>query len=407
MENSSNANAQNGARKHWLDNLRWVTVLLVLFYHVIYFYNNKGVFGGIGGFGIYPDVKQYQDVVMYILYPWFMPLLFLLAGISAKYALDKADANGVGKDDASGKNGGKAGRKWFGARTRKLLVPATIGLLVFQWMTGYFNTVVAGVAQGANLSEGVPAIGKYIMWSFSGIGPLWFIQDLWLFSLILLLIRPLDRSDRFHDWCGRVFGGKLGILWTVLILGVLFFGAEQLMIHNPRPETLDGLYNLYKPLFYFVPFLMGYFIFSNDSVQDALGKYWAPTLAAAVAAGGVLIATGFGQDNTTPQYLSSPLNCIYGWLACLAMVGWFRARFDHTGRFAAYLTKSSFGLYILHYLVIASFGYMMKMYTQLPPLAMYAILTVAVFAITPLLYEILRRIPFVRWAILGEKKSRG
>ena len=66
-------------RKHWLDNLRWVTVLLVLFYHVFYFYNNKGVFGGIGGFGDYPQCPQYQDVVMYILYPWFMPMLFLLA----------------------------------------------------------------------------------------------------------------------------------------------------------------------------------------------------------------------------------------------------------------------------------------------------------------------------------------
>ena len=48
-------------RKHWIDNLRWVTVLLVLLYHVIYFYNNKGVFGGIGGFG---DGPQYQDIVM-------------------------------------------------------------------------------------------------------------------------------------------------------------------------------------------------------------------------------------------------------------------------------------------------------------------------------------------------------
>ena len=27
-------------RKHWIDNLRWVTVLLVLLYHVVYFYNN-------------------------------------------------------------------------------------------------------------------------------------------------------------------------------------------------------------------------------------------------------------------------------------------------------------------------------------------------------------------------------
>ena len=71
-------------RKHWIDNLRWVTVLLVLFYHVIYYYNGKGVVGGIGGFG----GPQYQDFVMYLLYPWFMPLLFLLAGISARYALD-------------------------------------------------------------------------------------------------------------------------------------------------------------------------------------------------------------------------------------------------------------------------------------------------------------------------------
>ena len=71
-------------RKHWIDNLRWVTVLLVLFYHVIYYYNGKGVVGGIGGFG----GPQYQDGIMYLLYPWFMPLLFLLAGISARYALD-------------------------------------------------------------------------------------------------------------------------------------------------------------------------------------------------------------------------------------------------------------------------------------------------------------------------------
>ena len=33
----------------------------------------------------------------------------------------------------------------------------------------------------------------------------------------------------------------------------------------------------------------------------------------------------------------------------------------------AYMTRSSYGLYIVHYLVIASLGYMMKTYTQLPP----------------------------------------
>ena len=366
-------------RKHWMDNLRWVTVLLVLFYHVIYFYNNKGVFGGIGGFGPYPEYPQYQDVVMYILYPWFMPLLFLLAGVSARYALDKYD-----------------GKAWFKARTRKLLVPATIGLFVFQWMTGYFNTVVA---ESQGVFDGLPGVAKYVMMAISGCGPLWFAQDLWLFSLLLLLVRKLDAKNRFYDACG-----KMGLI-PIILLGILFCLGEYTLVRTPRPDSADGLYNLYKPLFYFIPFLMGYFVFANDAVQEKLKQAWIPLLGCAAVTGVALVVTTFGQDNTTPQYLASPLNCLYGWVMCLAMMGWFQAKFDRTGQFAGYMTRSSFGLYIVHYLVIASLGYMMKMYTQLPPVAMYVILTVAVFTLSPALYELLRRIPFVRWAVLGEKKA--
>ena len=365
-------------RKLWLDNLRWVTVLLVLFYHVIYFYNNKGVFGGIGGFGDYPQCPQYQDVVMYILYPWFMPVLFILAGISARYALEKQTA-----------------KEWFKARTRKLLVPGTIGLFIFHWMVGYFNTVVA---QQGGVFEGVPGVVKYVIMAVSGIGPLWFIQLLWLLWLVLLLVRKLDRNDRFWNWCG-----KANIVWVIL-LGVLFWLSAQTLIKNPRPESADGLVNLYKPVFYLVSFLLGYFVFSHDEVQEKLGKAWIPLLACAVVAGGILIGTTFGQNNTSPEYMSSPLNCLYGWLMCLAMMAWFKARFDRTSPFATYMTKTSFGLYIVHYLVVASLGYMMKNYTQLPPWAMYVILTVAVFTLSPLLYEIIRRIPFIRWCVLGEKK---
>ena len=363
-------------RKHWLDNLRWVTVLLVLFYHVIYFYNNKGVFGGIGGFGDYPEHPQYQDVVMYILYPWFMPLLFILAGISARYALQR-----------------KTAKEWFRARTRKLLVPGTIGLLVFHWMTGYFNTVVAA-RQG--VFDGLPLPAKYLVMAFSGIGPLWFVQVLWLLCIVLLLVRALDRNDRFWNWCGRA-----GIV-PVILLGILFWAGEQTLVKNPRPETLDGLLNLYKPLFYLVPFLLGYFVFSHDKVQEKLEAVWIPLLVCAVVAGAALVITTFGQDNTSPQYLGSPLNCLYGWMMCLAMMAWFKARFDRTGRFGGYMTRSSYGIYIVHYLVIAAFGYMMKTYTQLPPVAMYSILFIAVFTLSPLLYEALHRIPVVKWCVFGE-----
>lgn len=51
-------------RRHWLDNLRWVTVVLVLIYHVFYFYNNKGVFGGIGGFVDDPMGQPWHVVIV-------------------------------------------------------------------------------------------------------------------------------------------------------------------------------------------------------------------------------------------------------------------------------------------------------------------------------------------------------
>ena len=149
---------------------------------------------------------------------------------------------------------------------------------------------------------------------------------------------------------------------------------------------------------------MGYFVFSHDEVQEKVKKAWIPLAACAAVAGIALIVTTFGQDNTSPQYLCSPLNLLYGWLMCLAMMAWFKARFDRTGPFATYMTRSSFGIYIVHYLVVASLGYMMKQYTTLPPWAIYVILGVAVFTLSPLLYEILRRIPFIRWCVLGEKK---
>ena len=361
-------------RKHWLDNLRWVTVLLVLLYHVIYFYNNKGVFGGIGGFG---DGPQYQDIVMYVLYPWFMPLLFILAGVSARYALEKRSA-----------------RDWFKARTRKLLVPSTIGLLFFGVFIGWFNSKAAP----AGALDGLPLAVKYVIWAISGIGPLWFIQDLWLLSIVILILRKLDSKNKLYNLCGRV-----GIV-PLILLGVLFWLGHKTLVQEPDPQGIDGLLNLYKPLFYMVPLLMGYLIFPHERVQESLAKAWVPLMVCAGVSGGILVAATFGQDNTLPQYLQTPLNNIYGWLMCLAMMGWFKAKFDRTGKFANYMTGASYGIYIVHYLIIASIGTALKNAAGMPPVCMYLILTAAVFSLSPLLYEVLRRIPFIRWCVLGEKR---
>ena len=186
---------------------------------------------------------------------------------------------------------------------------------------------------------------------------------------------------------------------------VLYWLGGQTLIRNPRPETADGLYNLYKPLFYLIFFLLGYYCFSLKNIQKYLSDSWWIDMLLAIAACGYLLFNTYGENNTTPQYLTDPFNCIYGGSMCLAMMGWFIAKFDKTNAFAGYMTRSSFGIYIVHYLIIAGLGSMMFYYTKLPPVAMYIFLTVAVFALSPLLYESLRRIPFIRWCVFGEKKK--
>ena len=376
-------------RKHFLDNIRWVTVLLVLLYHVVYFYNNKGVFGGIGGWVDDPKAQP-QDVVMYLLYPWFMMLLFLVAGISSRYALQKSSRG-----------------QWFKKRTRQLLVPATIGLFVFHWMVGYFNTHVADV----DVLSNVPQPVKFFLWGVSGIGPLWFIQELWVFSLLLIIIIAIER-DRLYNAVGRLL--KCTGSWSkvcrfvVLLVGgfLLIWAGAQGSIANPDPNSAQGLWNLYRPAAYLVPFLMGYYLFSRDSVQRFLSTKACWLLVAAAIAGVALTCATWGQDNTAPLYLMHWSTNLFAWLAILAMLSCFKAWADHTTPFASYMTRSSYGIYIVHYLVIAALGYMLKLYTPLPPVADYLILTVAVFALSPAIYELLRRIPFIRWAVLGEVRSK-
>ena len=44
---------------------------------------------------------------------------------------------------------------------------------------------------------------RYPIEAMSGSGPLWFIQLLWVFSLLLLLVRKLDKDERFYNLCGK------------------------------------------------------------------------------------------------------------------------------------------------------------------------------------------------------------
>lgn len=62
-------------RKVCLDNIRWITVVLVVIYHVIYILNGVTQRGIIGPLSRH----QPQDTYQYIVYPWFMLLLFVVS----------------------------------------------------------------------------------------------------------------------------------------------------------------------------------------------------------------------------------------------------------------------------------------------------------------------------------------
>lgn len=352
-------------RRHWLDNIRWAVVLLVLVYHVFYMFNAAGVFGGLGPFA----PVQYQDALLYFVYPWFMVLLFTVAGMSAKYALDKTD-----------------GRSFFRSRTVKLLVPSTLGLFVFQWLVGYLNIRIGGGL------ESIPGFLLYPIMVLSGTGPLWFAQLLWLFSLLLLAVRRLDRGGRFCALCARC------TLPVLLALALVIWGGAQVL--NPPIITT------YRFGIYFAAFLIGYFVLSHDEVIARLERARLPLLAAACLLGLVYTVTYFGQNYTEDACLKSLFTNVYAWLAVLAVLACGKAWFDRTGPFADYMTCSSYGIYIVHYLFVLAPCWLLKTYTALPVWLIYVLGLVCVLVLSPACYELLRRIPVLRYLVLGIKKQR-
>ncbi len=354
-------------RRVYLDNIRWATVLLVMLYHVFYMFNAVGVLGGVGGF----REVQYQDGLLYFVYPWFMELLFVIAGMSARYALEKRTA-----------------KEFLKSRTGKLLVPSTLGLFVYQWIVGYFNIRISGGL------EYMPGFLVYPVSVLSGIGPLWFAQLLWLFSLLLLLIRKLDRDDKIWKL------GKRCRFPALLSFALLLWGASQIL--NMPVITV------YRFGIYLTAFLLGYFVLSHDEVQERLEKAGPPMLVFSVFLGIAYTVFYFGENYAEAPVLKSFFTNGYAWFMVLAILGCGRKWFQGQGRFGAYMTGVGYGFYILHYTFVCIPCYYLKNETALPAWSIYLLALLAVSVGTPVLYGILRRIPVVRRLVLGiDRKGPG
>lgn len=352
-------------RQHYLDNLRWATVLLVLAYHVCYLFNGVGILGNIPGA---PNLIA-CDWFAAAVYPWFMVLLFLVVGMSSRFALEK-----------------RTPKEFLKERTAKLLVPSTLGLLVVHWITGYLNIKLGGGL------EYIPTFLIYPISALSGTGPLWFAQMLWLFSFIPALVKKLDRGDQLWTWCGRCS------VWVWIPAGFLLLWTASQVGNLP-------VLTMYRFGIYLVAFLLGYFVFSHGEMTDALTKAAVPLVCLALAAGAGFLLRYGGTNYTAPACLQSYLTNLYAWLAVLALLGLFRRWFDRTNAVCTYLTGVSFGLYVLHYPVFMCVGTLLTTYFAFPAAINYLILAAVGTALTFAAYEVLRRIPVISFLVLGQKKA--
>ncbi len=355
-------------RKYYIDNIRTLTVLLVVLYHVIYMYNGVATAGVIGPFYEF----QIQDGLQYLLYPWFMVILFVISGMSSRYYLE-----------------GHSTKEFRRNRTGKLLVPSTIGLFVFQWILGYFNMSISLAFEA--MPDTMPKLILYLIMAVSGTGVLWYIQMLWIFSMLLIPIKKLERGKLYQ------LSEKANVIFLVALVIPVWLSAQ--VLNTP-------IIVVYRFGIYGFCFLLGYFLFANETVMDKLSKYWHILSVLALALGIFYTVCYFGKNYAEQPVVNSPLAIAYGWMAVLAIFAVAKKWGNTTNSVLQWMGQKSFGLYVFHYLPLAVIAYCMNKYTDIPALLAYVIAGVGAYGGGYLLNEIISRIPFLRWCVLGLKKEK-
>lgn len=357
-------------RKTYLDNIRWITVVLVVFYHVIYIFNSIQTAGVIGP--LFSGV-QYQDLFQYIVYPWFMVLLFVVSGISARLYLDH-----------------HTDREFLRSRTAKLLIPSTVGLLVFHWTTGYFNMRIANAFEQMSL---VPKPFLFLIMCLSGTGPLWFIQLLWFFSLLLILFRKLEK-DRLYNFCSKA-NTVILVLYTVVI-----WGSAQIL---NTPIIVVYRFGIYGAAFFF-----GYYVLSHEEVMDKLTKNWLPLVISALVLTIAFCIIYWQQPYAEHIVLDTPLCNACAWICTLAILAFMRKFGNFSNSFSRFMNRQSWGLYIFHYLPLAAAAcFLAGNADRIPYFCIYLLTAMAAFLGSFLLNETVSRIPLLNRLVLGITKKKG
>ncbi|MCK9581798.1 MAG: acyltransferase family protein [Methanoregula sp.] len=358
-------------RLHYIDNLRWICILMLFPFHIaLVFYPEW--------YGFYVSSGSSSEVAHTIVVsvePWIMPLLFCIAGMSMKFALQK-----------------RTPLMYLKERVRKLLIPFLAGLVLICPVIAYyalkFHMGYTGNIAGAfvHFFSTIYTIQdrRGILGDFS-VDHLWFIIFLFIISVVTLAVVLSIRRLAGHP------PNPGNVRLTVLVL--LFIPVWLL--------NFIGFYMTgYSLVSYFAMFLIGYYLLAMDPVQARLENYWAILLAAwIILTIGVMWICGIslGYDEVFWGY--SAAYVLTGWIGILALMGTGRHLLDCSNTFTAYMCAASYPVYILHQVILVAIAYYVVTF-RISPALQFSVILVFSLLLTFSCYEIIRRIPGVR-ALFG------
>ena len=231
------------ARRYDLDWLRVLAMLLVFLFHCARF------FGG-GGWHLKNPGAESLVATLFIgaLDLWLMPLFFLLSGAGSWYALKSATSG-----------------QYLWERVKRILLPLYgVGAFILLPPQAYFEAVTNGGYTGT-LLEGLlryysralttmPDFNDPFIFAVF-MGHLWFLQYLFLVSLLALPVLLLLKSERGQKliatlarWCGR-WGGIFVFIIPLAIVRVAF-------IHLFRGQEHSWAHFLYFVIFFHIGYLI-------------------------------------------------------------------------------------------------------------------------------------------------------
>ena len=353
-------------RKHFIDNIRCLIILLLIPYHAAQAFNT---WGELNYFLFYPD-KAISSFIVFCS-PFYMPVMFLLAGMSTRYALKKRTYG-----------------QFMIERVKRLIIPFVFGTL-------FFCPVMAYIGDKTNCGYEGGFFGHYRIFFTKwtdlsgfdggfGVGQFWFLYFLFVISVVGIGIIALSKrifkkepSGNLPFWALCLFVIPLPFLYDLLVVGGKSF-AEYLYV-----------------------FLIGYFIFTNDEVLERIEKYRYVSLAVGLVSGiadvYMFIWSGkdFGVVNTIAKAFTE-------WFMILALIGLGKNLLDRSGKVSGYLSQRSFLFFSIHFLWMVLFQYWFSDLLGTNTVLAYSVPVACAYLATFACAEIAFRIPFLSF-LMGAK----